>query len=356
MKKAFLPIMAFLMVFAACTKEGSVIYVPDPDDQSDGSPLVTVIYDPGALGDMTYNDLIYAGVERAAVRNGLRTLQLSPRDRNEGLSYLSKVMDQMCTARDTVRRLLIVAGTGYDEYLRANNKRLEANPKSDLLYFETVEPLSGKGSSVHIDFYGAMYEAGAVTPVFSSEVLLVAANPKVFTITEAVQGFRDGFATAWTGEPEKERKVFQEYLASDAGSGFDIEDGKALTLMYTQPWTSDTRMIVPVCGGAGATFRRLAENTNEFKVMGIDRALVSTISYYSAVKHSDEVVARCIGQWVSDEGMPKHQTFGLADGVTGMEFHPADPGFYDTLYALVSKETLQAIHQEAIEKEAQYGK
>ena len=45
------------LAFLACTKEGDIIYEPDPADQPSVTPLVSVIYDPGALGDMTYNDL-----------------------------------------------------------------------------------------------------------------------------------------------------------------------------------------------------------------------------------------------------------------------------------------------------------
>ena len=345
-----------LLLSAACTKEGNTIYVPDPADAADDSPLVTVIYDPDALGDMAYNDLIYAGVERAAGKYGLRTMQLSPRTREEGLSYLSSVMQQMCAETDTVRRLLVVAGSSYDDYVRSNNSRLEAHPRSDLLYFETTQPLSGKGSSVHINFYGAMYEAGAFTPIFSPEVLLVGANPQDASVATALAGFRDGFAKDYI-EDDDEKKVFQVYLSQKAGEGYTIADSTALRLMYTQPWEAYTRMIVPVCGGGGATFRRLAENTIlSFKVMGMDRVVLSTCSLYTAVKHSDNAVEHCIDQWLSAEGMPKHQTLGLADGFTEMEFHPVDKSLLDLFNQMVPLELRQTIHKDAIEKEAQYGK
>ena len=53
-------------IFASCSKGGDVIYEPDPADEASTSPLVAVIYDPNALGDRGYNDLIYQGVEKAA--------------------------------------------------------------------------------------------------------------------------------------------------------------------------------------------------------------------------------------------------------------------------------------------------
>ena len=65
MKKIIL-ILAAMLTFAACTKEGDVIYQTDPADAPSAKPLVTVIYDPNAVGDGNYNDLIYQSVEQAA--------------------------------------------------------------------------------------------------------------------------------------------------------------------------------------------------------------------------------------------------------------------------------------------------
>ena len=66
-------------VLSSCSKEGETIFKPDPDEwQASTAPLVTVVYDADGVGDQSYNDLIYQGVEEAALRYGLRTLQLSP--------------------------------------------------------------------------------------------------------------------------------------------------------------------------------------------------------------------------------------------------------------------------------------
>ena len=345
-----------LLIFAACTKEGDVIYQRAPDDEVNKTPMVTVLYDPGALGDMTYNDLIYEGVERAAVNNGLYTRQLSPRTKEEGLRYLSALIDQMSNTTDTTRQLLIVAGSSYNEYLRANNKRLEANPNVDLLYFETTQPLEGKGSSIHIRFYGAMYEAGAVTPFFTPEVLLVAANPYDSGATDAVAGFQDGFLTDYVNPDRGEKKIFREYLSDEAGSGYTIADSTALQMMLSQPWSIYTRMIVPVCGGSSAVFRRLVENISSYAVMGIDKVNMSTSCSYSAVKHTDDVVEHCIGQWLSAEGLPKHQSLGLADGYTELVFHPANTSMWILYDSALPEDLRQTIHEEAIRKEAEYGK
>jgi len=83
-----LSIILLAAVMTSCTKGGNTIEVPDPSDAPSTKPLVTVVYDPDALGDHSYNDLICQGVEAAANKYGIRTMQLSPVSKEEGLAYL----------------------------------------------------------------------------------------------------------------------------------------------------------------------------------------------------------------------------------------------------------------------------
>ena len=71
MKKIIL-ILAAMLTFAACTKEGDVIYQTDPADALSAKPLVTVIYDPNAVGDGKGSTLYlpYYGRIRHAERSG----------------------------------------------------------------------------------------------------------------------------------------------------------------------------------------------------------------------------------------------------------------------------------------------
>ena len=147
MKKLFVW-FAVLLLSVGCTKGGDTIYKSDPNEEAASTkPLVTVIYDANALGDRSFNDLIYEGVERTAQELGLRTMQQSPRTYEEGVQYLELMFRQMESAKDSVRRLFIVTSTGYDDFIRKNNKRLEANPYADLLYLETRTPLEAKSSA-----------------------------------------------------------------------------------------------------------------------------------------------------------------------------------------------------------------
>lgn len=186
------------------------------------------------------------------------------RRREEGLAYLEDIFRQMVAPGDTVRRLLIVASSDYDTWLRQNNKRLEGNPRADLLYFETSKPLDGKGSTFYMPYYGAMYEAGAIAPHFMPKAMLIGANPEDESVNEAMQGFNDGFATDWVAtQPWQEKRLTTMYIGQHAGEGYSISDTLALKTMQkykeqSDDWIGDETTIIPICGGASSVFLRLS--------------------------------------------------------------------------------------------------
>ena len=344
-----------LVFLTSCTKDGDTIYQTDPEDQASTAPLVTVIYDPNALGDRGYNDLIYQGVENAAHKYGLRTMQLSPASVDEGLAYLQLLFEALNTMQDSTRRLVVVAAASYDEFLRKNNSLLESCPNTDLLYLETETPLTGKGSSFFMKYYGAMYEAGAITPIEATDVLLVGANPHVKTVTDAMQGYADGFHAspiATDGQPEK--KLVTTWLSDKVSGGFTLADSAAIRVLFSPEWKGDRHLLVPVCGGSASSFHRIIEMFDMYDFVGIDCAAVSAHCNFSIVKHIDLAVQQCIEQWLSPEGMPKHQTFGLADGFTGVEVHPYTDDSKRCFASLLSSDLQQRIHEEAIRKEAEH--
>lgn len=344
-----------ILLLTACTEDGDIIYQPDPADAASTRPLVTVIYDPNAVGDRGYNDLIYQGVEQAALEHGLRTMQLSPSTATEGLAYLQTMFQQMETAQDTIRRLFIVAAASYDDYLRQNVQRIEANPYTDLLYLETDTPLGGKGSTLYMPYYGAMYEAGAIAQATYPEVLLVAANPVVESVAGAVKGFTDGFNTKYTAA-DFEQTLRTIYLSDEAAGGFTIADSTAMRIMTQQEWEGFEQLLVPVCGGASVTFQQLCYLLGGYDYVGIDVTATSTGCPYSAVKHIDRAVSHCIGQWLSPEGMPKHQSLGLVDGYTEVVLHPYTNTQKNTFAEQLSDELRSKIHNDAIRKEGEHEK
>ena len=340
----------------SCSKDGDTVYVEDLDDVPDTSPLVIVVYDPNAMGDHSYNDLVYQGVETAARQYGLRTLQGAPASTTEGLMYLESLLLQMSTPPDTIRRLLIVVGNAYDEYLRKNNNRLESNPYIDLLYMETDTPLEGKGSTLYIHYYGAMFEAGALAPHFADEVLLVGANPEYEVIKESIEGFTAGFNSGLF-PTDHTLSLQTTYLSDRVDGGFMVADSTALRILNSYQWAQDLPLLVPICGGSSNTFQGLAETLNDYFYMGVDAAPTSVFCPYSTIKNVDLAVARCISQWFLNKSMPKHMTFGLEDGYTDVVIHDITDNLYPFLYkGALTSSLVTAIHQEAIRKEAEYGK
>ena len=348
-------------MLAACTKEGDTIYQSDPDEpKASTAPLVTVIYGQDALGDRSYNDLIYQGVEAAAAKYGLRTMQLSPTSYEEGRGYLQNMFQTVSQGlNDSVRRLFIVCAAGYDDYIRQNSHLFDSNPNADLLYLETSEPLASGGSTLYLPYYGAMYEAGAMWPAISDHATLIVSNPEDLTVVGAAKGFSDGFFTdyyrveydeSYMIQWEKHLETF--YLAEHSGEGYNIADSTALRLLDEVSGT-----IVPICGGAGYTLMYLCEVAASSDYMSIDVERFSWNCDMSILKHIDRAVGLCIGQWVSPEGMPKHQVLGLKEGYTGAKINPAINEYYiPFLETYLPEKMRQQIHEDAIRKEEAYEK
>jgi basic membrane protein A len=350
--------LAAVMMLAACTKEGDTIYEWDPNEpKASTAPLVTVIYGQDALGDRSYNDLIYQGVEEAAAKYGLRTMQLSPTSYEEGRGYLQSMFQTVSqTLNDSVRRLFIVCAAGYDDYIRQNSHLFDSNPNADLLYLETPEPLAAGGSTLYLPYYGAMYEAGAIQPVFNESATLIISNPEDQTVVGAGKGFTDGFYTdyyrieydsleqSWGFTWEKNLQTI--YLAEHTGEGYNIDETTAFQVLNECEYT-----IIPICGGSGYTMMYLCEIASSHGYVGID--VENESCTMSILKHIDRAVGLCIGQWLSPEGMPKHQVLGLKEGYTGVALHLRD--YRLEQYNKYIPETLrQQIHEDAVRKEEAY--
>jgi len=336
------------MLLTCCTKEGDTVYLPNPDEeQPPTTPLVTAIYGPNSLGDRSYCDKICRGIEASASKHGFRTLHLMPENMEQGLTYLEMMFQQMEAAQDTVRRLFIATSPVYDDFIRKNNRRLENNPYADLLYLETTTPLEGKGSTLYIDYYGAMYMAGCLSHYdFSEVVLLVLANPYTQSVVEAGEGFVDGFQSAVTTLKSHDKPLVIKYLSNEPGGGFQLADTTALRI-FEEVVTHDLFYVcvVPVCGGAmNAFFRVIPDGT--YYVSIDDNITLNNLYYnnFNVIKNIDTVLGDYLGQWENGT-MPKHQILGLDDGGTDLYF-PDGTDIYESSHIDVD-----SVRQVAIRKE-----
>ena len=335
------------LLFTSCTKEGDTIYKPTPGEKQPATtPLVTVIYGPNSLGDRSYCDLIYKGVEAAAKQYGVRTLQLAPESEAQGLVYLETMFSQMEKATDTVRRLFITPSPVYDAFIRKNNNRLEKNPYADLLYLETTTPLEGKGSTLYIDYYGAMYMVGnLINYLWTDKLLLVMANPYIQSVVEASEGFLEGYHAAI---PEEQKPLYIRYLSDEPGGGFQLADTTALRIFeeYREN-ESDNVCLVPMCGGAGNAFFRILPSATYYVSIDEYVPVSRCYCYVTVFKNIDKVLNDYIEQWENGT-MPKHQILGLADGGTDLDFP------LGTVWLERENVYADSVRQVAIRKEAEH--
>ena len=357
-------LLLFSLALAACTKDGNTIYLVNPDEeQPSTAPLVTVIYGPNSLGDRAYCDKIYRGIEATASKRGLRTLHLMPESMEQGLTYLEMMFQQMESAQDSVRRLFIVTSPVYDEFIRKNNRRLEKNPNADLLYMETTTPLEGKGSTLYIDYYGAMYMSGyLVNYAHLTLVTLLLANPYTQSVTEAGEGFLAGFNDIPL-RPTQSLELHVRYLSDEPSGGFTIADTTAMRIFEEEKKSikaGGTISFVPVCGGAMHAIIRILRTMNgSDSYVGIDGDMTGDKDFciFSTLKHIDRLMEDYVGLWLNGT-MPKHQTFGLADGATDVVITDYAKKFlWNDTRLWDNGLNMDSIRQVAIRKEGErYGK
>ena len=362
-------VIGIMLFMYACSKDGETIYEFNPDEpQAVKAPIVTVIYSAKALGDRQSNDLIYKGVEQAAVQYGVDVRQFSPESYDEGMAYLRTMFNYVSSSKnDTPRQLYIVCATEYDEYIRENSHVFAENPNAELLYVNTSVPLEeGCGSTLYMPYYGVMYEAGALTSaVFNKEeVFIVGANPVDEAVKEAIDGYTDGFDSEYyefEGDWLAERGYYVHYLGENSGEGYHIPDSTAAHLLvypYQELSFYDVPVYVLVCGGSANKMNYLMDVLGEaYYVLGVDVDLHKTNSLLAAVRHLDRAMILCVGQWLSSDGLPHHQTLGLASGYTETVINlDYTLGAKDYFEILVSDELLRQIHADAVRKEEEYGR
>lgn len=348
------------LMLVACTKDGDTIYKPDPEEELPSTaPLVTVIYSPNGLGDRSYNDLIYKGIEAAGKKYGVRILQLAPENEKQGLAYLETIFRQMENATDTIKRLFITPGPIFDTFIRRNNRRLEKNAYADLLYMETTTPLEGKGSTLYIDYYGAMYMGGCMAQYAGNELVsLLLANPTTQTVKEAGEGFIAGFNDTPPVDPDEPIILHKRYLSNDPVGGFIIADTTA-TRIYKEECNIlgyyYNITLVPICGGAMHPFYRILRSSSQFdfnNYVSIDSDMTDDVNFcvFAILKHIDKVMIDYIGMWLNGT-MPKHQTLGLADGATDAVIGWNYNRRYGTLRN--GKLNMDSLRQVAIRKEVE---
>ena len=178
----------------------------------------------------------------------------------------------------------------------------------------------------------------------------VSSAPLVIVVYSA-NALGDGnYMTVSESEAES-KELTIKYLSDDVYGGFTVSDDVVVDIMKAPIKQSFYNLVVPICGGAATTFQRMCEVDWLYQYMGIDAVSSSFHCPFSAVKQIDNAVVRCIGQWLSTEGMPKHQTLGLAEGYTEVVIHPYAPEQQENFIEKLTDGLRATIHNEAIRRE-----
>ena len=338
MKKVFGIILLFLTLFS-CTKNDEDV------DIYNYAPEVVAVFTPNKIGDHTDAGLIYQGIVRATDSLGLSFRSIFPATYEDGAETLAQLVGSNQQGR---KRLIVATDPEYSDFLRnlASAGNIIDSDSTKLLVLD-----GGFNHpnvySVHVPFYGMMYKAGYLASQMHDvdSVRIYLANDKYLYMREARDGFIDGF----TQERENTIDVvdFSESTLSDT-EGFQCRT--EAYLYYAPECYPHFDMILPVCGETSMGFIRYNRDfPGCFYTVGVETDMSIYTSYvpFSCVEHIDRVLVACISDW-KNEQLEHHRNFGMEGGWT--ELVVSDE--YKDLLESVSQE----IHQQAIEKEANYDK
>lgn len=303
--------------------------------QQEMESTIVAFYPPEGLGDMTFVDGVYRGVESAVNEHGLLLYFYVPDDLETGCEQLRQII---CNRNFPTKMLILVLGAQYEEVVRECSDSIAANENLDVALIETRSIIPNV-STVYISLYGALYEASHLVATMDDvqRTAIVNALPGLAATTDAVEGFLDG--------PMEEDDVETLYL-SDSFDGFNMADS-----LYRLSYELDTKydLVVPLCGGSMLGLLRYNREfpTTSFYTIGMDAdmSIYSSRVPFSCVKRGGDVAKRCIEQWLYGE-LPQYQFFGLENGYTEIEI--AD-GTRTDWQQLISE-----IEDEAIRKEKEY--
>lgn len=330
--------MKHLLWFLCVLGAWALMACSDDDTQGnspDDTPMLVVVYPIDGLGDRSYVDHIYRGVEKAALEQGLKVQHLMPYTYEEGTTYIETMMKP--GAEETSRHLYIVTEPSYEELVTRLASQFGENDRRQLLFLETRKEIPHI-HTLYVPFYGVNFAAGRLARQMDdvNRVALFCANNQLAILTEAARGFTDGFEAG-------DGQSLDTYYMDEGYQGFAMADK-----LYQEAYRINEHfdMVVPLCGGsAQGLFRYNREYpSTSFYTVGIDSdmSIYSDRVPFSCVKHMDEVIRHSVAQWLDGE-LPLHQSLGLKEGFTELVLAP---GFEAQFGARLPQVVEEAIGQE----------
>lgn len=273
---------------------------------------ILVMFSPGGIGDLGYNDLILAGFQKLRMdRSDVDLIFHMPDSLPQAQEIFTDWLNGASRGKD---ELFVLASSDYEgmlgEVLHAR-KHSGSDHATDreILLMESSNPDSLPVHALRISTYGASYLAGASAAVMcgNKPALVMAANPHDKPVLSAVEGFIDGWTSAGGSQ------IDTVCMAND-WTGF-IKYEEACSRM--DEWSRKYGFIFPVAGGTNnGIYKYLRENPSQMKTAGmdVDQSYLCADIIGSVLKHIDELVYDAISEWI-DSGSIRERSFcGLAEG------------------------------------------
>lgn len=323
--KIFLFVLITLL--CGCSKDEPLGEEPDYTKRR-----VTVLFSPGGVGDMAYNDQILRGVKRVRKDKDFKLLILSPSSVDEGERIFT---DWLKKDVGETKSLFVLAGNEYEQ-MAVRHLSTGNYTGKEVLLFETRTKDIPQAYTFSITMYGACYLAGGVATLFTDRAAVLCANSSDKPVAEGGEGFAKGF----TENGGVEAPLF--YL-SDTWQGYAMP---AEAYKKTAELSPQYRYIFPIAGGSNmGVYRYAREYPYGFYTAGmdVDQSHLSTQITCSVVKHIDRLIVDYLTQWLSGESLPKNKVYGMQSGYIDVEL--------STHYKEACQSKLDELRDKAIKRE-----
>ncbi len=294
--------------FLACTENVNGSNAPTVNTNKE----ILVLFEPNALGDYGYNDLIYRGLIESmngSSLSGIRVNYYNPGSMADAGKIIRTWKEDTLGSKN---RLLVLANSTYRKTLDSVfcNSPLDTTSRRILLFESKKVDMKGV-HTFNLSLYGTSYISGAVAGKLGVKPLMVMANSTDSITEQAADGFSDGFE-AYGGNRADIGKVY----LSDSNAGYSMADS-VYKMMYD--WVKTYNFIFPVIGGsAKGVYRYIRETPKGLFTVGVDvdQSDLCTQIVGSMVKRMDTVFRTFLENWAIGKTLPASVAYGLHSGYT----------------------------------------
>ena len=326
-------LLPLLFVCVACSEEDG----PAGGQLVSARHKVDILFSPAGLGDSGYNDIILYGIQQSWKSHGFQLEMHLPGSLEVGWrNYETWLQEE---AGPGMERLFIFASNDYEPLLRQNPPVPQEG--KDILLFEAGSGLEHV-QAFRLNMFGASYYVGRLASCIASSAAVVKANPYDANLTDAEEGFRQGFMAGGAGLCET------YYLADSPSGGYNSPDSAyylSFDIYRNHPF------IYPLAGGSNM---RIYKYTREYPDWAYTVGMDGDMSSYSMriicslVKRLDLALEAYVSRWLSGGSWGGYEVYGIGSEYVDVSL---SKNYADFLTPFT-----EGLEEEAVKKEEEYEK